>query len=172
MDPTKLVSHFSEFSVIFYTIYNNQQFTLTIEVYLLRKGPWKEWNACNVIPPAVGRRGVLDSGELAAGPCRGRAGGGLGVSYGSIQWAGRGGKAAGERRTGDPRWRPARLLLAGEGGSGNRTGVVRSTHACQRGCWRVQLGRNAGGAGHSPWRPLLAPAAMRLAAGSAGRRLK
>jgi hypothetical protein len=73
--------------------------------------------------------------------------------------------ADGGRRTGDPRWRPARLLLAGEGGSGKRTGEARSTHACQRGCWRVQLGKNAGGAGYSPWRPLLAPAAMRLAAG-------
>jgi hypothetical protein len=46
------------------------------------------------------RRGLANSGELAAGPCRGRAGGGLGVPYGSIQWAGRGGRAAGERRAG------------------------------------------------------------------------
>jgi hypothetical protein len=39
MDPTKLVSHFSEFSVILYTIYKNQRFTLTIEVYLCEKDP-------------------------------------------------------------------------------------------------------------------------------------
>jgi hypothetical protein len=39
-------------------------------------------------------------------------------------------EADGGRRTGDPRWRPARLLLAGEGGSGKRIGEARSTHAC------------------------------------------
>jgi hypothetical protein len=77
-DLTKLDSHFSEFSAIFYTIYKNQQFTLTIEVYLLRKGPWKETKSCNVTPMAVGRRGLANSGELACALARGRGGEGLG----------------------------------------------------------------------------------------------
>jgi hypothetical protein len=121
MDPTKLVSHFYEFSVIFYAIYNNQQFNVTIGVHLSRIGPWKETKTCNVIPPAAGRRGVLDSGELAAGPCRGRAGGGLGVSYGSIQWAGRGGRAAGERRAGGQGGAAAAVCVRrrGKAGVGN-----------------------------------------------------
>jgi hypothetical protein len=54
-----LVSYFSEFSVIFYTIYKNQHFTLTIEVYLLRKGPWKEMQVRNVT-----------LGRLAGAGCR------------------------------------------------------------------------------------------------------
>jgi hypothetical protein len=36
MNPTKLVSHFFDFSVIFYAIYKNQEITLTIEVHLLQ----------------------------------------------------------------------------------------------------------------------------------------
>jgi hypothetical protein len=36
MNPTKLVSHFSVFSVIFYAIYKNQEVTSTIGVYLLQ----------------------------------------------------------------------------------------------------------------------------------------
>jgi hypothetical protein len=80
MDPTKWVSHFSDFSVIFYAIYKKQGNGNTIGVTLLREGPWKEFWVCNVALGAAGRRGLLDSGELAAGLCRGRAGGGLGVS--------------------------------------------------------------------------------------------
>jgi hypothetical protein len=79
MDPKKLVSHFSEFSVIFYTIYKKQGNCNSIGVTLLRIGPWKEWNACNVAPMAAGRRGLANSGE-AGGACgRGRGGEGLGV---------------------------------------------------------------------------------------------
>jgi hypothetical protein len=70
-DPTKFVSQFSEFSVMFYTIYKNQQFPLTIEVYLLRKGPWKDWDACNVAPrggwPARARQNPVRPAALAAG---------------------------------------------------------------------------------------------------------
>jgi hypothetical protein len=76
MDPTKLVSHFSEFSVIFYTIYKVQQFGSTIGVYLLRKGPWKEFEARNVVLGAAGRRGLANSGEAGGAPDRGRGGGG------------------------------------------------------------------------------------------------
>jgi hypothetical protein len=32
MNPTKLVLHFSDFSVIFYEIYKNQEMAITIEV--------------------------------------------------------------------------------------------------------------------------------------------
>jgi hypothetical protein len=74
MDPTKLVSHFSKFSVIFYTIYNKQQFTLTSEVYLLRKGPWKDLFVCNVVLGLAGRRGLPKSGKAGAGSGRGRGG--------------------------------------------------------------------------------------------------
>jgi hypothetical protein len=73
-----LVSHFSEFSVIFYAIYKNQQFGFTIGVTFLQKGPWKEWKVRNAVPPAVGRRGLADSGEAGAALDRGRGGGGLG----------------------------------------------------------------------------------------------
>jgi hypothetical protein len=71
-----LVSHVSELSVIFYTIYNNQQFTLTIEVYLLRIGPWKELKTCNVALGLAGRRGLPKSGEAGVGSGRGKGGGG------------------------------------------------------------------------------------------------
>jgi hypothetical protein len=50
MDPTKLVSHFSDFSVIFYAIYKKQQNSFTIGVVLLQERPWKDWYPCNVTP--------------------------------------------------------------------------------------------------------------------------
>jgi hypothetical protein len=43
-----LVSHFSEFSVIFYAIYKVQKFGFTFGVTFLYFGPWKEWKGCNV----------------------------------------------------------------------------------------------------------------------------
>jgi hypothetical protein len=76
MDPTKLVSHFSEFSVIFYVIYNFQQTALTVGVTFLQLGPWKDVQVCNVFPPAAGRRGLADSGEAGGSLARGRGGGG------------------------------------------------------------------------------------------------
>jgi hypothetical protein len=79
MDATKSVTHFSEFSVIFYAIYKNQQFGFTIGVYLLRKGPWKDWKGCNVVLGAARRRGLANSGEAGGAPDRGRGGGWLGV---------------------------------------------------------------------------------------------
>jgi hypothetical protein len=36
MNPTKLALHFSDFSVIFYAIYKNQEITFTIGVHLLQ----------------------------------------------------------------------------------------------------------------------------------------
>jgi hypothetical protein len=79
MDPTKLVSHFSEFSVIFYTIYNFQPFGFTFGVTFLRFGPWKELKTCNAALMAAGRRGLANSGELAGACGRGKGGEGLGV---------------------------------------------------------------------------------------------
>jgi hypothetical protein len=76
MDLTKLVSHFSEFLVIFYTTYKIQQFGFTFGVTFLHFGPLKEWNACNVALGLAGRRGLPKSGEAGAGSGRGRGGGG------------------------------------------------------------------------------------------------
>jgi hypothetical protein len=49
-NPTKAVLHFSDFSVICYAIYKNQEITFTIGVHLLQQGPWKEISLCNVAP--------------------------------------------------------------------------------------------------------------------------
>jgi hypothetical protein len=49
-NPTKLVSHVSEFSVIFYAIYKKQQLTFTIGVALLQQGPWEDFCFRNVVP--------------------------------------------------------------------------------------------------------------------------
>jgi hypothetical protein len=76
MDPKKLVSHFSKFSVIFYAIYNNQQICGTVGVTLLRIRPWKDVDACNVVLMAAGRRGLANSGEPGGVLARGRGGGG------------------------------------------------------------------------------------------------
>jgi hypothetical protein len=64
--------------VIFYAIYKNQQTASTIGVTFLQLGPWKELNACNVVPMAAGRRGLANSGELAAVLGREGQGDGLG----------------------------------------------------------------------------------------------
>jgi hypothetical protein len=94
-----LVSYFSEFSVIFYTIYKNQQFGFTFGVTFLRLGPWKEFGLCNSVPMAVGRRGSPKSGEaggaLGLGMGGGRSRGHLGPVW-ALVWAG--GAAGGGRR--------------------------------------------------------------------------
>jgi hypothetical protein len=76
VDPTKLVSHFSEFSVIFYAIYNFQQTALTVGVTFLQLGPWKDVEVCNVALGVAGRRGLRNSVEAGAALDRGRGGGG------------------------------------------------------------------------------------------------
>jgi hypothetical protein len=81
MDPTKLVSQFSEFSVIFYAIYKLQQFGFTFGVTFLQFGPWKETKTCNAAPMAAGRRGCRNSGEAGG---LGRAGAGRGASRGVL----------------------------------------------------------------------------------------
>jgi hypothetical protein len=59
-NPEKLDLHFSDFPVIFYAIYKNQEITSTIGVHLLQGGPRKATGFCNVAPrgcrPARGRK--------------------------------------------------------------------------------------------------------------------
>jgi hypothetical protein len=78
MDPTKLVSHFSEFPVIFYTIYKIQQIGSTIGVTFLPLRPWKESGLCNSAPMAAGRHGLANSGEPGGALAQEMGGGGLG----------------------------------------------------------------------------------------------
>jgi hypothetical protein len=75
MDPTKLVSQFSEFSVILYTIYKIQKFGFTFGVTFLQIGPWKELEARNVVLGAAERRGLTNSGEAGGALDRGKGGG-------------------------------------------------------------------------------------------------
>jgi hypothetical protein len=70
-----LVSHFSEFSVIFYTIYKNQQFAYTIGVTFLQFGPWKDFGLCNWALGVAGRRGLPKPGEAGSALGRGMGGG-------------------------------------------------------------------------------------------------
>jgi hypothetical protein len=50
VSPTKLVLHFSDFSMIFYAIYKNQENHFTIGVTTLQEGPRKDFFPCNVAP--------------------------------------------------------------------------------------------------------------------------
>jgi hypothetical protein len=84
MDPTKLVSQFSDFSVIFYIIYKNQQTALTVRVTLLRLGPWEELDVRNVALGAAGRRRLSNSCEAGAALDRGRGRGWLGDHLGPV----------------------------------------------------------------------------------------
>jgi hypothetical protein len=87
MDPKKLALHFSDFSVIFYAIYKNQELSLTIGVTFLQSRPWKEFDVCNVAPGAAGRRGWPNSGEAArflAGEWQGKGLGLLGAWFGCL----------------------------------------------------------------------------------------
>jgi hypothetical protein len=87
--------------MIFYAIYKIQQICVTIGVTFLQIRPWKELDVCNVAPRTAGRRGLPESGELAAALGRGRARGGLGDHLGPICMWFRGGEAGGK----GVRWR-------------------------------------------------------------------
>jgi hypothetical protein len=103
MDPKKLVSQFSEFSVISYAIYKKQGNCNTIGVTLLRIGPWKDCNACNVVLGLASRRGLPKSGEAGGALGRGMGGGRSRGHLGPICVFLRGGEAGGKgvrRRTG------------------------------------------------------------------------
>jgi hypothetical protein len=49
MNPTKLVLHFYDFSMIFHAIYKKQEFHFTIGVTTLQESPRKEICFCNVV---------------------------------------------------------------------------------------------------------------------------
>jgi hypothetical protein len=49
-ESKKIGFTFSDFYMIFYAIYKNQEITFTIGVHLLQQGPWKEIFLCNVAP--------------------------------------------------------------------------------------------------------------------------
>jgi hypothetical protein len=74
MNPTKLVLHFSDLSVIFHVIYKNQQTHFTILVALLQGGPQKDLPFCNVVLGVAVRRGEAKFRRAAAGLGQGRAG--------------------------------------------------------------------------------------------------
>jgi hypothetical protein len=84
MDPTKSVSHFSEFSVIFYAIYKKQQNSFTIRVALLQERPWEDFWNCNVVTGARWPARLAQFRRLAAVPGRGRGGGWLGAHHAPV----------------------------------------------------------------------------------------
>jgi hypothetical protein len=85
-----LILHFSDFSVIFYVIYKNQEITFTIGVHLLQQGPWKDFGFRNVVPGCGGRRGLGKFRRCVAGVRPGRAREGPTVHWCSVSWVGRG----------------------------------------------------------------------------------
>jgi hypothetical protein len=62
-----LVLHFSDFSIILYAIYKNQEISFTISVALLQQGPWKENFLCNVVLARLAGAGWPNSGEVRRG---------------------------------------------------------------------------------------------------------
>jgi hypothetical protein len=128
--PNKLVLHFSDFYTIFYTIYKNQPNHKYYLSYPLQKDPRKDSLLCNVAPGAAGRRGLLDSGELAAGLGRGRAGEGPTVTRVRFGGSDGGWSGSGERHTGGQgRW-PPRLLFPASWGSEKVLGRLDSLRGC------------------------------------------
>jgi hypothetical protein len=116
-NPTKLVLHFYDFSMIFYTIYKKQPNHFTIGVNLLQGGPRKEIFFCNVAP---GRSTSGGPAKFRPTAGRGRPGTGGGESKGccgpilGVGWG-----QGGVRRGAAPAARPGgrRGLCAGEVGS-------------------------------------------------------
>jgi hypothetical protein len=85
MNPKKLVLRFSDFSVIFYTIYKKQGTHFTISVALLQQGPWKELWPCNVAP---GRGWPARVGKIRRARQRTWPGKGWGGAYGPLGFIG------------------------------------------------------------------------------------
>jgi hypothetical protein len=115
-NPKKLVLYFSEFSVIFYTIYKNQQTHFTILVALLQGGPRKDLCFCNVAPGGPGSGGPAKFRRAAAELGQGRAWGGARGHWGAIWGLGRGRERAGEGRRRRPGLVAAAACRAGEEG--------------------------------------------------------
>jgi hypothetical protein len=76
--------HFSDFFVIFYAIYKNQEITFTIGVHLLQQGPWKDFGFRNMVPERTGRRGSPELCHSGGVLGRGMGGGGRGGHQPSI----------------------------------------------------------------------------------------
>jgi hypothetical protein len=79
-----LVLHFSDFAVIFYAIYKNQENTFTIGVHLLQQGPWEDFEFRNVVHGRGGRCGLGKFRRCAAGFRPGRVGEGSRGSKGPV----------------------------------------------------------------------------------------
>jgi hypothetical protein len=126
MNLTKLDLHFSDFSVIFYAIYKNQEITFTIGVHLLQQGPWKDFGFCNVVPGRGGRRGVAKFRRGSPGFGRGRAVEGS-MGHGRlVSLVGQGGGGAGEqvhRRPGTAAAQCRREAARGSGKASRRAAV-------------------------------------------------
>jgi hypothetical protein len=83
-NPTKLVLHFSEFSMIFYAFYKFQQNGCTIEDVTLRRGPRKDLGPRNWVLRPTGRRARRKSGSSSGAPGRGKGRGGPQAHLGRV----------------------------------------------------------------------------------------
>jgi hypothetical protein len=108
MNPTKLVLHFYDFSMIFYAIYKKQQNHFTIGVTLLQGGPRKEVWLCNVAPGAPASGGSAKFRPTAGRGRPGTGGGGALGPRGPIPVLGWGREESGEGR----RRRPGTVAAA------------------------------------------------------------
>jgi hypothetical protein len=84
MIPTKLVSHFSDFFVIFYVIYKKQSRHFYYLSFQLQGGPQKELQFRNVLPRRTGRHGSPELSHSGGALGRGIGGGGRGGHQPSI----------------------------------------------------------------------------------------
>jgi hypothetical protein len=84
MIATKLVSHFSDFPVIFYAIYKKQPRHFYYLSFQLQGGPQKELQFRNVVPGRTGRRGSPELSNSSGALGRGMGGGGRGGHEPSI----------------------------------------------------------------------------------------
>jgi hypothetical protein len=159
MNPTKLASHFSDFSVIFYAIYKKQPNGFTIGVNLLQGGPRKDLGFCNVAPKRPGSGGPAKFRRAAAGLGQGRAWEGPRGHWGAIWGLGRGRERAGEGRRRRPGLVAAAACRASEVGVSEGVDTPASLVRC-KGRWQKRLiGLPAGRPWRSPRLPSMAPAA-------------
>jgi hypothetical protein len=124
MNPTKLVLHFSDFSVISYAIYKKWEIHLTIGVHLLQRGPWKDLCVCNVTPGARWPARLAKFRRTRRGSWPGKDGGGSRGALGFDLMGWMGVEGSGER----PWWRqrgwPRRWLLFRRGGFGEASSLA------------------------------------------------
>jgi hypothetical protein len=115
-----LVSRFSDFSVISYAIYNNQENCNTIADILLQGGPRKDLLFCNVAPGRTGRRGSPELSHSGGGFGRGeveKVEGPTMVRFvGAGRWESAGERPAAGAQAGWPRCAPVRQCCGLERG--------------------------------------------------------